>query len=196
MPYRKGGMHKAVVDEILESLVGLTRASPGLWAELVKLARKWHCESHPGVVYAEDRAREWLALFPGGPPAVAITTANPFDKAQRKMKELLRLLSSQCPVIAESTGKRCQKPIAGRNMRHCDNLADEIARLAVNLDDEKLKVELELLDVVGRCLVHNKLDAASVAKWLSQICDIMKNLPRAAAPIGPSSFMLMLRSKG
>lgn len=118
MPYRKGGMHKAVVDEILESLVGLTRASPGFWAELVKPARKWHCESHPGVVYAEDRAREWLALLPGGPPAVAITTANPFDKAQRKMKELLRLLSSQCPVIAESTGNRCQKPIAGRNMRH------------------------------------------------------------------------------
>lgn len=51
-------------------------------------------------------------------------------------------------------------------------MADEIARLAVNLDDEKLKVELELLDVVERCLVHNKLDAASVAKWLSQICDI------------------------
>lgn len=187
MPYRKGDRHKAVVDEILESLVGLTRTSPGLWAELVKLARKWHCESHPGVVYTEDRAREWLALFPGGPLAAAITTTNPFDKAQIKIKELLRPLSSQCPVIAEKTGKRCQKPIAGRNMRHCDNLADEITRLAVNLDDEKLKVSLELLDVVGRCSMHNKLDAARVAKWLSQIRDITKNLPRAAAPIGPSS---------
>jgi hypothetical protein len=120
-------------------------------------------------------------------PAAAITTTNPFDEAQKKIKELLRPLSSQCPVIAESTGKRCQKPIAGRNMRHCDNLADEIARLAVNLDDEKLKVSLELLDLVGRCSVHNKLDAAWVAKWLSQIRDITRNLPRAAAPVGPSS---------
>ncbi|KAK0728892.1 T5orf172 domain-containing protein [Lasiosphaeria miniovina] len=187
MPYRKGDRHKAAVDEILESLVGLTRASPGLWAELVKLARKWHCKSHPGVVYAEDRAREWLALFPGGPPAVVITTINPFDKAQMKIKELLRPLSSQCRVIAESTGKRCQKSIAGRNMRHCDNLADEIARLAVSLDDERLKVSLELLDLVGRCWVHDKLDAAWVANWLSQIRDITRSLPRAAAPVGLSS---------
>ncbi|KAK4120057.1 DUF1766-domain-containing protein [Parathielavia appendiculata] len=187
-PYRKGDRNKAAVDEILESLVGLTRASPGLRAELVKLARKWHCDSHPGVVYAEDRAREWLALFPGGPPAAAITTTDPFDEARTKIKELLRPLSSQCPMIAESTGKRCQKSIAGRNMRHCDNLADEIARLAVNLDDAKLKVSLENLDLLGRCAAHTKLDAAWVAKWLSQIRDITRNLPRAAAPAGPSSM--------
>ncbi|KFH40396.1 hypothetical protein ACRE_089400 [Hapsidospora chrysogenum ATCC 11550] len=103
-----------------------------------------------------------------------------------KIKEMLRPLSSQCPVIAESTGKRCQKRIAGRNMRHCDKLADEIARLAANLDDEMLKVELELLDLLGRCSVHNKLDAG-VAKWLSQIRGITKNLPPAAAPVEPSS---------
>ena len=186
MPYRRD-RSMAAVDEILESLVGLTHASPGLWAELVKLARKWHCKSHPGVIYADDRAREWLALFPGGPPAAAITTTSPFDEAQMKAKELLRPLSSQCPVIAESTGKRCRKPIAGRNMRHCDNLADEIARLAVNLDDEKLKVSLELLDLAGRCSVHKKLNAARVAKWLSQIRDITRGLPRAAALVGPSS---------
>ncbi|KAK3386032.1 T5orf172 domain-containing protein [Podospora didyma] len=187
MPYHKGDSHKAAVDEILKSLAGLTRASPGLWAELVTLAQKWHCKSHPGVVYAEDRAREWLALFPGGPPAAAITTTNPFDEAQMKIKELLCPLSPQCPVIAESTGKWCQKPIAGRNMRHCDNLADEIARLAVNLDDGKLKVSLELLDVVGRCSVHNNLDAVRVAQWQSQTRHITRNVPRAAAPVGPSS---------
>ncbi|KAK4163815.1 hypothetical protein QBC43DRAFT_300788 [Cladorrhinum sp. PSN259] len=94
MPYYKGDSHKAAVDKILESLVGLTRASPGLWAELVKLAGKWHCESHLGVVYAEDRAREWSALFPGEPPVAAITTTNLFDGAQMKIKELLRPLSS------------------------------------------------------------------------------------------------------
>ena len=172
--YKLGlGLDKVEVDEILQSLVGLTRASPGLSAELVKLGGKWHSGSHLGAVYARDRAREWLAPFTGGSPAAAITTANPFDEAQMKIKEMLRPLSSQCPVIAESTGKRCQKRIAGRNMRHCDKLTDEIARLAANLDDEMLKVELELLDLLGRCSVHNKLDAG-VAKWLSQIRGISK----------------------
>jgi len=187
MPYRKGNRPKAVVDDILQSLVGLTRGSPSLLAELIKLARKWHCESHPGVVYARDRAREWVALFPGEPPAAAITTTDPFDEAQMKIKEMLRPLSSQCPVIAKSTSKRCQKRIAGRNMRHCDNLADEIAALAINLDDEKLKVSLELLNLVGRCSVHNKLDAGWVGKVMSHIRDITRDLPQAAAPVEPAS---------
>ncbi len=41
--------------------------------------------------------------------------------------------------------------------------------------------------LLGGCWVHNKLDAEWVAKWLSQIRDITRNLPRAAAPVGPSS---------
>ncbi|KAL2782394.1 T5orf172 domain-containing protein [Aspergillus keveii] len=91
-------------------------------------------------------------------------------------------------MIAKSTGERCQKSIAGRNMRHCDKLADEIARLAVNLDDAKLKVSLEKLDLLGRCPAHTKLDAARVAKWLSQIRGITRSLPRAVAPAGPLSM--------
>ena len=185
MPYRK--RQKAIVNEILQSLVGLARASPGLSAELEKLARKWHCGSHPGAIYAMDRAREWVALFPRGPPAAAVTTTSPFDKAQLKINKMLRPLSPKCPVIAKSTGNRCQKRIAGRNMRHYDNLADEIARLAINLDDEKLKVSLELLNLVGRCSVHNKLDAEWVADVMSRICDITRALPRAAAPVEPVS---------
>ncbi|KAH8425446.1 uncharacterized protein LDX57_003199 [Aspergillus melleus] len=43
--------------------------------------------------------------------------------------------------------------------------ARRIARLAVNLDDAKLKVSLENLDLLGRCPAHSKLDAA----WVSRL---------------------------
>jgi hypothetical protein len=179
MLYSRDDRHKVAV-ELLESLVDLKRESPDLERELVKLARKWHCKNHPGVVYAEDRAREWLALFPGGPTAAAVTSINSFDEAQMKIEALLRPLSSQCPSIATSTRERCRNSITGRNMRHCDNLADEIARLAINLDDEKLKISLKLLDLAGRCWRHNEIDGPRVAKWLSQIRAITRDLPHAA----------------
>jgi hypothetical protein len=65
----------------------------------------------------------------------AITTTNPFYEAQIKIKEMLRLLPSQCHIIAESTSKRCQNALPGGI---CD-----IARLAINLDDEQLRAALD-----------------------------------------------------
>jgi len=155
------------IDSHIESMVALTRSSPGLKSELTQLVRLVHCRHHDVGRPVDVRVEAWIDNF-----FKEVEETEPVISTEKRIRKALPELSTFCSRTT-GTNSWCTEKIGGQQVANCAKTIDKIIKPEVHLHDAQLQYFLEVLAANTVCQLHcNSQRYLKVALWKSAIIEI------------------------